>query len=115
MTEDDVRDQIARLETRIEELADRIEWCGKIMMAARGAIAVGSVMIVAMLAGVIRVDGLPILASLTLLLGGLVTLGSNSSTRDEATTALKAAEAERSALIGSIELRVVGGRQALLH
>ena len=115
MTDDETHDQISRLESRIEELADKIEWCRKIGLGARGAVAAGSLLIVAMLAGVIQLDGLPILGSLVLLLGGLVTLGSNSSTQAEATTELKAAEAERSALIGSIELRVVGGSQALSH
>ena len=115
MTDEATHDQISRLETRIEELADKIEWCRKIRVGALGAIAAGSLLLVAMLAGVIQLDGLPILGSLVLLLGGLVTLGSNSSTQEEATIALKAAEAERSALIGGIELRVVGGSQALLH
>lgn len=114
MTDDHTHDQISRLESRIEELADKIEWCRKIRLGALGAITAGSILIVAMLAGVIQLDGLPILGSLSLLLGGLVALGSNSSTQEEATIALQAAEAERSALIGSIDLRVVGG-QALLH
>jgi hypothetical protein len=113
MTDEDPHDQISRLETRIEELADKIEWCRKIRVGARGAIAAGSVLMVAMLAGVVQLDALPILGSLVLLLGGLVTLGSNSSTQEEATTALRAAEAERSSLIGGIDLRVVGGSQAV--
>ena len=113
MNIDGVHDQISRLESRIEQLAEKIERCRKIMMVARGAVGLGSLLIVAMIAGVIRFDGLPILASLILLLGGLVTLGSNSSTLDEAAENLRAAEAERAALIGSIDLRVVGGSEAI--
>ena len=67
------------------------------MLAARGAIAGRQSWLVAMMAGVIRFDGLPMLASLSLLLGGVVTLGSNSSTLDEAAVALKDAEAQRAA------------------
>jgi hypothetical protein len=109
---DDVHDEISRLEDRIEQLADKIERCRKIMMAARGAIAVAGILALAMMAGVIRFDALPLLASLSLLLGGVVTLGSNSSTLDEAALAMKDAEAQRAALIGQIDLRLVGGSEA---
>jgi hypothetical protein len=40
-------------------------------------------------------------------LGGVVTLGSNNATAKEAQAQLTAAEAERAALIGAIDLRVV--------
>jgi hypothetical protein len=109
MTTDDLHTDIDRLEARIEELADRIERCRKYMLVSRAAIAVGGVLIVAMIVGVIRFDALPILASLTMILGGFVALGSNSSTLDEAAAALQSAEAQRAALIGRIDLRLVGG------
>ncbi len=113
MDEDHLSDEISRLEARIEQLAEKIERCRKIMLGARGAIVVAGVLALAMMAGVIRFDGLPVLASLSLLLGGVVTLGSNSSTLDEAAVALQAAEAQRAGLIGQIDLRVVGGSQAV--
>jgi hypothetical protein len=109
----DVHDEISRLEDRIEQLAEKIERCRKIMLAARGAIAVAGVLALAMMAGVIRFDALPLLTCLSLLLGGVVTLGSNSSTLDEAAVAMKEAEAQRAALIGQIDLRLVGGSEAL--
>ncbi len=113
MDDDHLHDEISRLEARIEQLADKIEHCRKIMLAARGAIAVAGVLGVAMMAGVIRFDALPLLTCLSLLLGGVVTLGSNSSTLDEAAVALKDAEARRAGLIGQIDLRLVGGSQAV--
>jgi hypothetical protein len=106
---DNVHDEISRLEDRIEQLADKIERCRKIMLGSRAAIVMAGLLILAMMAGVIRFDGLPVLASLCLLLGGVVTLGSNSSTLDEAAIAMKDAEARRAALIGQIDLRLVGG------
>ena len=109
MDDDDLRDEISRLEARIEALAERIEHCRKIMLVARGVIVAGLALIVALAIGLVRFDGLPILASLCLLLGGIVGLGSNRSTRDEAAAALQAAEAQRADLIGRIDLRVVGG------
>ena len=109
MTTDDLHTDIDRLEARIEELADRIERCRKYMLVSRAAIAVGGVLIVAMIVGLVRFDALPILASLTMILGGFVALGSNSSTLDEAAAALQVAEAQRAGLIGRIDLRLVGG------
>ena len=111
MDHDDLRDDIARLEARIEELAARIEHCRKIMLVARGVILAGLVLIVAMAIGLVRFDGLPILGSLCLLLGGIVALGSNRSTLDEAASASQAAEAQRADLIGRIDLRLVGGSE----
>ena len=111
MDDDDRREDIARLEARIEQLAERIEHCRKIMLVARGAIVAGLVLLVAMAIGLVSFDGLPILGSLCLLLGGIVVLGSNRSTRDEASTALQAAEAQRADLIGRIDLRIVGGSE----
>ncbi len=113
MDHDDLRDDISRLETRIEQLAERIEHCRKIMLGARGAISAGVILIVAMAIGLIRFDGLPILASLCLLLGGIVALGSNRSTRDEAAVGLRAAEAQRADMIGRIDLRLVDGSEEI--
>jgi hypothetical protein len=107
MHDDDLRDDISRLEAKIEELADKIERCRKFMLIARAAIAFSAGLIVAMAIGLIQFDGLPILTSLSLLLGGIVALGTNSSTLDEANVALKAAEAQRAQLIGRIDLRLV--------
>ena len=107
----DPRDEIARLEARIEALADKIEGCRKFMLASRIAIAAGAVLLAATMIGVIDFDPTMFLAALAAVLGGFVLLGSNRTTADEASAERAAAEAERSALIGSIELRVVGGSE----
>ena len=63
--------------------------------------------------GVIWFDPLAMSAAIVALLGGVVVLGSNSSTAREAKAQIAAAEAERAELIGAIELQVVGGRETL--
>jgi len=105
---DDLRDEIARLEARIEELADGLDRCRKIVLVSKGAIALGAALILAIAVGVIRADPVPAIGAIAAIIGGTVLFGSNSSTAKETAAALQAAEARRAELIGRIELRVVG-------
>lgn len=109
----DPQAEIVRLEARIEELAEKIENCRKFILASRVAMAVGGVLLVALLLGVIVFDLLPITVAIVALLGGFVASGSNRSTAQEAADELAAAEADRAALIGLIDLRVVAQRPTL--
>ena len=112
MAEDDPRREIERLEARIEQLAQTIERCRKLMLIARAAMCVGGVVLVAALLGAIGSDPAVMIAAAAAVLGGIVLSGSNRSTAEEARTNLAAAEAERTALIGRIELRLVGANGA---
>jgi uncharacterized membrane protein YeaQ/YmgE (transglycosylase-associated protein family) len=109
----DPHEEIARLEAQIEQLAGRIEGCRKFMLASRIAIGLGGALIAAILFGLMVADPLAMTAAITAVLGGIVLLGSNSSTAKDAAEEMAEAEAERASLIGSIELRVVGGRETL--
>ena len=91
--------EIARIEERIEQLAMRLEGCRKYAAAA--------------LTGVIQLDAVTVMAAGAAVLGGIVLSGSNRSTTREIEAALAEAEAERAALIGSIDLRVVSERPRL--
>ncbi len=99
--------EVARLEARMEELAEVIERCRKVNLASKVAIALGSVLLVAILLGIVKFHPVALIVSVTMLLGGVVLFGSNNSTSEATTAALKAAEAERAELIGQIDLRVV--------
>ena len=103
----DPHDEIVRLEEHTEELAAKIESCRKFILAARIAVAGGAVVLAAMLVGVIRSDFGLMAAAVSLLLGGIVVWGSNSSTAKEATKELAAADLERAALIEQINPRVI--------
>jgi hypothetical protein len=113
MDDGDPHDEIVRLEAHIEDLAARIDSCRKFILAARIAIAGGGILLAAMLFGFIRFDPAVMTAAVAALLGGIVVWGSNGSTAKEATNELAAAEADRAALIGMIDLRVVAGRKTL--
>ena len=69
--------------------------------------ALGGILLVGLVFGVIPFDPLILTGAMAAGLGGVVTLGSNNSTAKEAAAQLAAAEVERAELIGSIELRVI--------
>ena len=107
MDEDDLREQISRLEVHIEELAEAIERCRKIILISKVAIAFGGALILAITFGAIRFDPLAMVAAITAVVGGIVLFGSNGSTLKQTLAASRAAEAQRAELIGRIELRIV--------
>jgi len=100
---------IARLEEQIEQLEARLESCQKFAAASRFAMALGGVLLIGLLFGVIPFDSLALTGAMAAGLGGVVTLGSNNSTAKEARAQLAEAEAERAEIIGSIDLLVVDG------
>lgn len=110
---DDPREEIARLEELIEQLEVRLESCRKFAAASRFAMALGGVLLVGLLFGVIPFDPLALTGGVAAGLGGVVTLGSNNATAKEAAAQLAAAEAARAALIGQIELRVIENPRTL--
>jgi hypothetical protein len=103
----DPREDIARLEEHIEELEARLENCRKFAAASRFAMALGAVLLLGLLFGIIPFDELALVGGMASALGGVVMLGSNNSTAKAAAAELADAEAARAALIGRIELRVV--------
>ena len=115
MDEGDVSDQIAQLEDRIEMLAAEIARCRKISLGSKISVAAGAVWFALMLLWILPFDATAFVAALTAVLGGVVLLGSNSTTWVQTEAELHAAEAARAELIGSIELRVVGEDARTIH
>jgi cell division septum initiation protein DivIVA len=110
MRDGDLREQILGLEAQIEELAETIESCRKIIQISKAFIVVGGLLIAAITIGLIRFDPMLMIGALTAVVGGIVALGSNWSTSQQAVSTLKAAEAQRAELISKIDLRVVENR-----
>jgi hypothetical protein len=113
MDDGDPHSEIVRLEARIEALTAQIESCRKFILAGRIAVAGGAIIFAAMFLGAIRFDVTVMMASIAALLLGIVVWGSNSSTEKQAAEKLAKAEADRAALIGLIDLRLVAERPTL--
>jgi hypothetical protein len=108
MTEDDSLDEISKIEARIEELAEISERCRKIILVSKAAIAGGVVLPLVMMLGLFGSSQAAALGSIAVVLGGIVSLGSNVSTLQQTEAAMSAAEVLRSDLISRIDLRMVG-------
>jgi hypothetical protein len=107
MTEDDPTDYISEIEQRIEELAEAAEQCRKFILASKIAIGCGAALLVITILGLFGAGLTALLGSIALMLGGVVSLGSNVSTLRQTEGEINAAEALRARLIGRIDLRVV--------
>ena len=101
-------DEISRIETQLEELAGVSEQCRKIILISKAAIAGGVALPLLMMLGLIGSNQIAAIGSIAVVLGGIVSLGSNASTLRQTMAAMTTAEALRSDLISRIDLRLVG-------
>ena len=108
MDEDGPIDEISRIEARLDELAEVSERCRKIILASKAAIAGGVALMLVTMLGLPGSNQVTAIGSIAVVIGGIVSLGSNVSTLRETMAAMSAAEVLRSDLIGRIDLRVVG-------
>ena len=113
MSDGDLRDQIARIEVDIEELAKTLDGCRKAMALSRVAIVAGGIWILAYFLGAIRFDPTLMIGAIAAIILGIVVLGSNSSTSKQTMAAMKAAESQRANLIDMIDFRAVSARREL--
>jgi hypothetical protein len=111
MADDDLHDQISRLEAQIDELTEVIESCRKVILVSKVAIAAGGIWLLAFTFGAIRFDSMAMVGAISAVIGGTVVFGSNRSTSNQAAADIKAAEAFRAELIGKIDLRLVSGAE----
>jgi hypothetical protein len=111
---DSIRDDIARLEERIESLALSIERCRKISLGAKTFISAGTIGIILTL-WVIPFNPALFFAALAAMIGGAVLLGSNKTTWEQMVVGLREAEALRIELIGRVDMRVVVENRNTMH
>src|ERR1700722_235625 len=107
MTDDDDADEISDIEERIEALAEIAERCRKLILASKIAIAGGFALLLIVILGLFGAGQVTALGSIALVLGGIVSLGSNLGTLQQTEAAIGDAEAIRRDLIGGMGLRLV--------
>ena len=107
----DRHDEIARLEAKLDELVARIQNCRKFILAGRILVTGGGVTLAAMLIGEISSNPSVLALAVAAVLGGIVAVGSNRSTVQEAEKEMSAVEAKRVDLISELNLRVVSERE----
>ena len=107
MTDDDPADEISEIEARIEELAETAERCRKAILVSKVAIAGGVALLLVAMLGLFGAGQSAALGSIALMLGGIVSLGSNVGTLRQTEAAINAAETLRLDLISRIDLREV--------
>jgi hypothetical protein len=94
-----LREQISHIEAHIEERAEAIERCRKVILISKVAIATGGILILAITVGVIRFDPTAMLGAIAAVIGGTVVFGSNTSTLKQTTGAMEAAKTRRGELM----------------
>ena len=103
----DPHQQIADLEADIERLSEAAERCRKIIVSSKAAVASGGLLLLALITGLFRFDPTAFLVGIPAVLAGIALTGTNRSTLDEITAAIREREAQRRAAINGLELRVV--------
>jgi hypothetical protein len=109
MIDGDLRDHIVQLEAEIERLADKLETCRKVMLFSKVTIGAGAFWILAYVLGAVGFGPTSIIGSIGAIIGGVVLLGSNSTTEKLVVAAMKDTETRRAELIDRIGARFVGG------
>jgi len=115
MQNETARDAIERLEDEIERLTLKRERCRKLSLAAKTAIAAGAAWIVLTLTWIVPFTALMIIAAMAAVIGGVVLLGSNSTTWTQTEARLRASEAMRAEMIERLQMRVVDEGVRRLH
>ncbi len=115
MTDELSREDIARIEARIEELAEAIERCRKFSLTAKTTIAAGTIWIALSMLALVSYTPETTIAAIAAMIIGTVLLGSNATTWTQTESAMRASEAMRDDLIGRLELRTVDEGVKRLH
>ena len=102
------RNQIARLEQRLEDLAAALEKSRKAILASKVSIGGGGLLMLALVLGIIGAQPLAIVVSIAAILGGIVGFGANVSTARQDRAAMEAVAATRADLISRLEMRDIG-------
>ena len=100
----DLPERIAELEAEIDGMFNAAETCEQIMKVAKMAVAVGALLLVMIVAGVLRLGPVPFVVAIAAVVGGIALFGSNKRTRDDIMAGIRAREAQRAEMIDELAL-----------
>jgi hypothetical protein len=103
----DVHNEISDLEDRIEELAVSLQRCRKIILISKVSIILGAILLVATILHLFDFDPLRMILAVTAIIASIVVFGSTTTTAKQTSASVDEAEARRTELINSLELRNV--------
>ena len=95
----DLHQQIADVESEIDDLSEAAERCRKSMIVARVAIIAGVLLVGASLSGLVRTDALVLVIGIAVTLVGIGLLGSTRGSLEHITGKIRASEARRDGII----------------
>ena len=108
MDQKELRQEIARLELRLEELSSSIEKSRKAIVASKISLAGGALLTLALVSGLVSAQPLPVVVAIAAIFGGIVGFGANVSTARQDSSAMQTAAASRAEMISKLELREIG-------
>lgn len=108
MSSDETQARLAEIEDKIHRLQDLIETCRKGMLLSRVAIVAGAILFLLNLALASPPSLVLGLLFFTAIIGGLVWLGANKSSREQAVAELRVAQAEWQSATDAIEMETIG-------
>ena len=103
---EDPHARVLAIEEEIEELSEYAERCRKGMQISRGAIVAGALLLAGSVTGMVGGYGaLAAIGGFAAVIGGIVWLGANKSSGEEARAKLERARAERVQAIDALRLQ----------
>jgi len=117
MPDADLREEISRLETEIEDRAEAIERCRKVILLSKVVAVGGAILVLLLLLGFVQMDPALMIGALAAIIGAGVALGSTTTSSNQLSAALRDAEVRRTELIGMLDLWVAadGNDRRRLH
>jgi hypothetical protein len=103
-------DEIERLEHRIEGLREAIARSRRLRLVGLASAVVGPALIAGFVLGLVDYSPTRVIVAFALAIGGMVLMGSSRSSTEELQSAMKRAEAERTAAIDALDLVQVDAR-----
>jgi Flp pilus assembly protein TadB len=100
--------QIERLEAQANHLREAIQRSGRLVKAGRASCFAGGALLICLILGLATFTPVRMLVGITLMLGGLVLMGSSVATTRQLELSLKDTEEKRNAAIDALELVQIG-------